>query len=128
MSVVVGRVVRNESAIRMNSGRFCYGVRGEMEYRVTRVCGDGWFADVPTGCEWVGEERTSVEVQPPEAEASRRSAKERLELSGHVLVRGDANTIVSCGGLMVSLPSSTVGGGTDDVRVVFTREGLGVCA
>lgn len=100
-----------------------------MEYRVTRICGEGWFADVPTGYEWVGEGRTSMEVKPSEAEGScHSSAEERLELVGRVLVRGDANTVVSCGGLIVSLPSRTVGDDMDELCVLFTREGLGADA
>ena len=100
-----------------------------MEYRVTRVCGEGWFADVPTGYEWVGEGGTSIEVRrPPEAgDSAGDSAEERLELVGRVLVRGDANTVVSCGGLIVSLPSSTVGD-ADELCVMFTREELGAGA
>ena len=95
-----------------------------MEYRVTRICGEGWFADVPTGFEWVGEGRTSMEVKPSGAERScDSSAEERLELVGRVLVRGDANTVVSCGGLIVSLASSMVGVDADELCVVFTREG-----
>ena len=45
MSVVVVRVVRNESAIRMIR-RVVSIERETMEYRVTRVCGESWFADV----------------------------------------------------------------------------------
>lgn len=94
-----------------------------MEYSVTRVCGDGWFVDVPTGYEWAGERGTSMEVITSMEEA-RTSCHpvERLELLGRVLVRGDANTIVSCGGLLASLPSSTIGD-EDELCVVFTREG-----
>lgn len=96
-----------------------------MESRVTRVYGEGWFADVPTECGWVAD--SCMHIQ--DAEAKRAvEAEESLELEGCVLVRGDASTIITCGGLIVSVPSSTVPEKGEAVRVVFTRGEAGAVA
>ena len=95
-----------------------------MEYKVTRVQGEGWFADVPTGCEWVADTCTHMDVYPDGEEEDvsqdETTGATRLEISGCVLVRGDANTVLTCGGLLVSIPSSNISCERGRVRVVFT--------
>lgn len=91
------------------------------EYRSShRVVGPECFADVPSGCEWVGDASTNVSVTrvPP----SLPDGTERLQMSGCVIVRGGDRVVLSCGGLIVSVPKSRVESDVNrDATVIFTR-------
>ena len=86
-----------------------------------RVCRDDWFADVPSSCDWIHESstRVSVVVKSPDNNGGKR---ERLEMSGQVIVRTETRVVISCGGLIVSvLPKLVASDVTSEATVVFTR-------
>ena len=89
--------------------------------RATRVCREDWFAEVPSGCEWVGDATTRLEVVA-ETVGEDGEGVETLEMSGCVVARAGARVVLSCGGLIVSVPAGIVGADVvDDACVVFTR-------
>lgn len=82
-----------------------------------------WFADVPVGCEWIGDTSTSVAVVAAGVTSPKDVVGDRLEMTGRVMVRGSERLVISCGGLIVSVSSHLVDSGIDTaVTVVFKRD------
>lgn len=91
---------------------------------MTRVVREQWFADVPRGCEWVGDASTSMDVSDADASPPPpplAPPRERLEMCGCVVARREGRAVVSCGGMFVSVPDRGPLGGRPRVRIVFTR-------
>ena len=85
------------------------------------MCTDDWFADVPSSCDWIhgSSTRVSVVTGSPDGKGAKR---ERLEMSGQVIVRAEARVVISCGGLIVSvIPTLVSPDVTSQATVVFTR-------
>ena len=93
-----------------------------MDVKTIRVCHKDWFADVPGECEWVRDPSTTVSVVGATSSLPQSKSVESIEMTGRVLVRGGERVVISCGGLIVSVPTSLVNANvTQDATVVFTR-------
>ena len=96
--------------------------RCAMNCRSIRVCRDEWFADVPTGCEWVGDTSTRVAVVEASSLSAGEFTGERLEMTGQIVAKNRGRVVISCGGLVVSVPTAYVDqDAVRDAAVIFTR-------
>jgi hypothetical protein len=77
---------------------------------------------VPTGCEWVGDASTRVAVIQASSLSPDECTGERLVMMGQIVAKNRGRVVISCGGLVVSVPTAYVDQHTvQDAAVIFTR-------
>ena len=70
---------------------------------VRAVHPSGWFADVPADCAaWVQDAATTLTICPADYDAPHAA----LSMRGIVLVQNASHTVLSCAGLIVSVPNA----------------------
>lgn len=89
-----------------------------MDTTAIRIVRDSWFADVPDACkDWLNGPTTMVTVVDYPTHAT--DSFPRLEMCGQVLLKTSDRTVISCGGLIVSVSSESCKNVSDTVSVVF---------
>ena len=92
-----------------------------MDVAVSRIVRDNWFADVPAVCkDWINRPTTIVTVF--DNETPWNHASPRLEMLGEVVVKTLDRTVISCGGLIVSVTSELCRNVSTNVLVVFETQ------